>query len=185
MAAIGVAVAYRMVRVTGDRAVMVFVPPAFAVFGGVHVHFQQLVVAFPAMLYVLARYPRVRVLAGTGMSLAMIPWNVIGVSLLAGLAPLLVGAFCALTIGRRAGMTLGLAAAAIVLAIFAFAYAGFGPAEAHPLAHVYPPGALAETSWGDFSHAALMRPSPLMQLLRIPTLLGMALGLTSIACARR
>jgi hypothetical protein len=53
----------------------------------------------------------------------------------------------------------------------------------HFTAHQYPADALAEQSWGDFSRAALMRPSALMQWLRLPTLAGMACGLLAIAGA--
>ncbi len=186
MAALGVGVAMRLRRLTGDAAAMVLIPPAFGVFGGVHVHFQQLAIAFPAVLYVFARYPQVRTLAGSGLALAMIPWNVMSSSALVGLSPLLVGTFGALTVGRRRGLVLSGVAALIGLSLLALAYAGLGPPPAHFVAHDYPPGALAETSWGDFSRATLMRPSLMMQWLRVPTLAGIACGLAAIvrvACA--
>ena len=110
MVAVGVAVALRLRKLTGDGAVIVLIPPAFGVFGGVHVHFQQLAIAFPAVLYVYVRYPQVRTLAASGLALAMIPWNVMSASLLAGLSPVLTGAFGALTIGRRAGLAFSIAA---------------------------------------------------------------------------
>ena len=180
MVALGVAVAARLRARTGDAALMVIVPPAFAVLGGVHVHFQQIAVAFPALLYALVRYPHLRRLAGGGLVFAMIPWNVLGATVLAGAAPLLAGAFGALALGRRAGLIVSLAAAGIVLSLLAFAMLGLGPAEAHFVARTYPPGALAELSWADFSHAALMRPSAMMQWLRIPTLAGLACGLFAL-----
>jgi hypothetical protein len=183
MVVLGVAVALRLYRAAGDRAVMVLVPPAFAVFGGVHVHFQQLMIAFPAVLYVWARYPRVRTLAATGLALAMIPWNVISSTVLAGLSPLLVGTFGNVALGRRGGVLLALVAAGIGFSLLALALLGFGPAPVHFVAHAYPPGGLAETSWGDFSRAILMRPSLLMQWLRLPTLIGLACGLVAIARA--
>ena len=55
--------------------------------------------------------------------------------------------------------------------------------EAHFVARAYPPNALAELSWGDFSRVALARPSVMMQWLRIPTMAGLACGLLSIAWA--
>jgi len=180
MLVLGVVVANRLRATNGDAAVMVIVPPAFALFGGVHVHFQQIAVAFPAIVYVAVRNPRVRTLASTGLALAMIPWNVMGASVLAGLAPLLAGGFGALTLGRRAGLALGVGAACVVLSVVGLAVAGFGPAPVHFVPHAYPPGALAELSWGDFSRAALMRPSAMMQWLRLPTLAGLACGLLAI-----
>ncbi|HYW54372.1 MAG TPA: glycosyltransferase 87 family protein [Dongiaceae bacterium] len=180
MVALGVAVAVRLRALTGDAAVIVLIPPAFGVFGGVHVHFQQLAVAFPAILYVYARYPRVRALAAGGLGLAMIPWNVMSSTVLAGLSPLLAGAFGLLTVGRRGGLALSAAAALIGFSLLALALAGLGPPPAHFVAHAYPPGALAEASWGDFSRSTLMRPSLMMQWLRVPTLVGIASGLAAI-----
>jgi hypothetical protein len=180
MLVLGVVVANRLRLMTGDPAVMVIVPPAFALFGGVHVHFQQIAVAFPAILYVSLRYPRVRTLASTGLAFAMIPWNVLGASALAGFAPLLAGGFGALTLGRRAGLVFALCAACIVLSVVGLAVAGLGPPPAHFVPHAYPPNSLAELSWGDFSRATLMRPSAMMQWLRLPTLAGLACGLLAI-----
>jgi hypothetical protein len=180
MLTVGVVIAYRLWRSTGDAALMVIVPPAFAVFGGVHVHFQQLAIAFPAMLYVLAKYPQARVLAGTGIALAMIPWNVMSSMVLSGLSPLLVGAFCRETIGERRGLVLTFVSAIIALSLLALAYMGLGPPTVHFVAHAYPPNALAEASWGDFSRAALARPSLLTQWLRLPTMIGLGCGLVAI-----
>jgi hypothetical protein len=185
MSAIGILVAMRLRRVMHDPVPIVLIPPSFAVFGGVHVHFQQLAIAFPAIIYVLTAFPRVQMLAGSGLAMAMIPWNLMTGPLFAGIAPVLVGLFCMLTIGRRAGLVLSLSSAAICLSVLALAYLGVGPAQAHFVPHAYPPNALAEASWGDFSHAALMRPSLLMQWLRLPTLAGLGCGLAAIALSAR
>jgi hypothetical protein len=180
MVALGVAVAVRLRKLTGDAAVIVLIPPAFGVFGGVHVHFQQLAIAFPAVLYVYARYPQVRALAASGLALAMIPWNVMSSTVLAGLSPVLAGAFGWLTVGRRGGLVFSAGAALIGFSLLALALAGLGPPPAHFVPHAYPPGALAEASWGDFSRSTLMRPSLMMQWLRVPTLAGIACGLAAI-----
>jgi Glycosyltransferase family 87 len=180
MIALGVAVAYRLWRASGDAAVLVFVPPAFAVFGGVHVHFQQLAIAFPAFLYVCVRHPQARALAATGLALAMIPWNVMSSTVLAGLSPLLVGTFSGLTLGRRRGLVLASLAAGMGLSLLVLATLGLGPPVVNFVAHPYPPGALAEAGWGDFSRATMMRPSILMQWLRMPTMAGLACGLWAL-----
>ncbi len=73
-----------------------------------------------------------------------------------------------------------LVAAGFGLSLLALALLGFGPPPNHFTAHAYPPDGLAESSWGDFSRAALMRPSLLMQWLRLPTLVGLACGLVAI-----
>lgn len=183
MVVLGVAVAYRLWRATGDRAVMILIPPAFAVFGGVHVHFQQLAVAFPAILYVYARYPQVRTQAATGVTLAMIPWNVISSSMLTGFTPILVGLFARVTLGERRGLVLTCIAAVIAVSLLLLALAGFGPPTVHFVARSFPPNSLAENSWGDFSRVALARPSLLLQWLRLPTLVGLGLGLFAVTRA--
>jgi hypothetical protein len=180
MVVAGAWVAVRIRVITGDRAALVLVPPAFALFGGVHVHVQQIAVAFPAALYVGARFPQVRTLAATGVSLAMIPWNVVCSSATAGCAPILVGAFAALRIGKRTGLILAVTAGTIALSLLVLALAGLGPAETHFVAGAYPPQGLAEASWGDFTRTSLMRSSLLMQWLRIPTLTGLACVLVAI-----
>jgi hypothetical protein len=176
----GIVVALRVWRTSGEGAALVLIPPAFAVFGGVHVHFQQLAIAFPAILAVAVRTPRRRGLASTGVALAMIPWNVISASLMTVFTPLVVGWFGYITLGARRGLVLTLAAAAISLSVLVLALTGFGPGATHFVAAVYPPSALAERSWGDFSRAILARPSVLMQWVRVPVLTGLALGLTAI-----
>ncbi|MGH7684724.1 MAG: glycosyltransferase 87 family protein, partial [Vulcanimicrobiaceae bacterium] len=180
MMAAGIAIAWRVRRMTADDAVMVLVPPAFAVCGGVHVHFQQLVVAFPAILYAMVRFPRIRLAAASGLALVMIPWNVMGTTLLAGAIPVLVGSFCAATTGRRTGVVLSAFSGCVVISIFLLIYLGLGPVEHAFVAHHYAPEGLAETSWADFSRAALGRPSILMQWLRVPTLTGLVCGLVAI-----
>jgi hypothetical protein len=183
MTVAGIAVALRVWRTTGDAAALVLVPPAFAVFGGVHVHFQQLAIAFPAILAIGVRAPRLRGLAFTGVALAMIPWNVISASLMTGFIPVIIGWFGYLSFGARRGLVLTLVAAAISISVLLLALAGFGPGATHVVAAVYPPDALAERSWGDFSRAILARPSVLMQWLRVPVLAGLALGLTALTRA--
>jgi Glycosyltransferase family 87 len=180
MIVLGVVVAHRWRALTGDAALMVIVPPAFAVLGGVHVHFQQIAVAFPALLYAIVRYPRVRTWAAGGLIFAMLPWNVLGSTLLSGCAPLLAGTLGAHVLGRRAGLVAAVCAAAVVLSLLLFALVGLGPPPVHFVPRVYPGNALAELSWGDFSHLSLMRPSLMMQWLRVPTMLGLAFGLAAL-----
>jgi hypothetical protein len=183
MVAAGVIVAHRMWRASGDVAALVLIPPAFAVFGGVHVHLVQIVVAFPAILAVHAHYPRLRNIAATGVTLAMIPWHVISASVMTGFTPLLVGWFARATMDARRGLILTGVAAAIAISVLGLAWAGFGPGDTHFVPHIYPPDALAESSWGDFSRAILARPSLLLQWMRVPVLAGLGLGLIAITRA--
>jgi hypothetical protein len=183
MAIVGVTVAVRLWLARGDRAALVIVPPAFAVFGGVHVHATQLVVAIPALLAVYVGFPHLRRLAATAVTFVMIPWNIVSGSVLAGTAPVLVGWFARTTMDARRGLVLAGIAAAIVVSVLVLAIGGAGPGVTHFVPHAYPSNALAEESWGAFSRAVLERSSPLMQWLRVPVLAGLALGLFVITRA--
>ena len=183
MTVIGIVVAYRLWHATGERAALVLLPPAFAVFGGVHVHFQQLAVAFPALLFVYARYPQLRRLTATAVTVTMIPWNVMSASVMTGFTPFLVGWFARTTMDARRGLVLTAIAAAIGFSVLALSLAGFGPTDSGFVGRAYPPGGLAEESWGDFSRAVLSRPSVLLQWLRVPVLVGLAMGLVAITRA--
>lgn len=183
MLILGIVVAQRLWRSSGNRAALVLVPPAFAVFGGVHVHLHQLAIAFPAILGIYASHPRLRNLAATGISLALVPWNVVSATVMTVFTPLLVGWFAYLTMGPRRGLVLTVIAMAIALSVLALALTGFGPGDTPFVAQAYPPDALAEESWGAFSRAVLARPSVLMQWLRLPVLVGLALGLVALTRA--
>jgi hypothetical protein len=179
----GLVVARRMWRSTGDRVALVLVPPAFAMFGGVHVHYQQLAIAFPALLWVYAHDPRRRTLAATAVTLAMIPWNIFGGSLMIGFTPLLVGWFARVTMGARRGLALVALATVIAMSVLALALTGLGPRATHFVAHHDAPTALAEANWARFSRSELSRPSVLLQWLRVPVMLGLGMGLIAIARA--
>ena len=183
MLILGIVVAQRLWRSSGNHAALALVPPAFCVFGGVHVHLSQLVIAFPAILSIYASHPRARNLAATGITLAMVPWSAVSASVMTGFTPLLVGWFAYITMGPRRGLVLTVIAMGIAISVLALALAGFGPGDAHFVARTYPPDALAEASWGAFSRSVLARPSVLMQWIRVPVLAGLAMGLIALTRA--
>jgi hypothetical protein len=162
---------------------LVLIPPAFAVFGGVHIHLAQIVIALPTFAYICMRYPIVRNVTGVGMTFTMIPWNVLSASVMTGFTPFLVGIFGRAMLGARRGLILTLVAAAIALSVLVLAVKGLETPTVTFVGKAYPPNALAEASWAPFSHAVLGHYSVLMQLLRIPTLVGLALGLTGTVMA--
>jgi len=73
------------------------------------------------------------------------------------------------------GEELGYLGVLLALALF-----GFGPAPVHFVPHTFPADGLAELSWGEFSRAALMRPSLMMEWLRFPTIAGLGCGLLAL-----
>jgi hypothetical protein len=183
MTVVGVIVAVRLVHREKSLVPAVLVPPAFGVFLGVHVHYHQLAIAFPAMFYAMTRAPQVRTLAGAGIAAAMLPWDTIVAPGLVGMWMVIAGVFGRSAFGMRGGvlLTLVVAAFAIGTSLVAFLWPSLGAGGAPFVAHPYPPGALAEMSWADFSRQELSRSSPLLLCLRAPTILGVACGLIAIA----
>jgi hypothetical protein len=183
MACLGVLVAARLVHRENSLVPAVLIPPAFGVFLGVHVHYHQLAIAFPAMLYVMVRANRGRALAGGGIAAAMLPWDTIVAPALVAMWMLIAGGFGRFAFGPRWALVPTLAAAAFVIgtSLAAFLWPALGAGGAPFVAHPYPPDALAEVSWADFSRQELSRSSPLLLWLRAPTILGIACGLAAIA----
>jgi hypothetical protein len=185
MTLLGIVVAVVFVHRDGDLVPAVLIPPAFAVFLGVHVHYHQLALAFPAMLYVFVRSERWRPLAASALVVAMLPWDTIVVPALVAVWCVLAFAFGRYAFGPRAAMPIaaGTAAFAAAVTIVAFLHPALGAGAPPFVAHPYPAGALAEASWADYSRQELSRASPLLFALRAPTIVGIALGLAAVAGA--
>jgi hypothetical protein len=75
MLVLGVAVAQRLARTTGNAAFLVVTPPAFAVFGGTFIHVTQIAVALPcALLFGTVAARRERIVAFIALLLLAVPW---------------------------------------------------------------------------------------------------------------
>jgi hypothetical protein len=85
MAGCGVAFAGRLAAKLDDRAVLLLLPPAFAVAGGTYVHVHQMAFALPLLLLLLARRPRLRALTVAAVIALAIPWETLGE--LSGIGP--------------------------------------------------------------------------------------------------
>jgi hypothetical protein len=183
MTCFGVLVAARLVHRDRNLALAVLIPPAFGVFLGVHVHYHQLAIAFPAMLYVMVRPGAVRGLAAGALVAAMLPWATIVAPALIGSWTLIAGGFGRFAFGARPALLIALTVAgfAVGTSLVAFLWPALGAGAAPFVAHHYPPDALAEVSWADFSRQELSRSSPLLLWLRMPTIIGVACGLAAIA----
>ncbi|BDE07001.1 hypothetical protein WPS_22770 [Vulcanimicrobium alpinum] len=185
MTLLGIVAAERFVRRDGDAAAAVLIPPAFAVFLGVHVHYHQLALAFPAMLFVLVRYERWRSIAGGGLVAAMLPWDTIIAPFLIGVWTMLAAIVGRFVYGPRPALWLaaGTALFAVGISLAAFLHPALGGGASYFTPHPYPPDGLAETSWSNYSRQVLSRTSPLFMIMRMPTVLGLLAGIVAIGGA--
>jgi hypothetical protein len=69
-----VIVARRLRARSGAHEILVLVPPAFALFGGPFLHTSQIAVAVPALLVLIHRFPKRRVLLSMALLILAIPW---------------------------------------------------------------------------------------------------------------
>lgn len=71
----GIVVGGLLAKKFNDNAFLVLIPPAFAVFGGVFVHIQEISLALPGALLMHSRGDRnTRILAGGAVLLVAVPW---------------------------------------------------------------------------------------------------------------
>jgi hypothetical protein len=177
MVVLGTLCAGGMTQRTGNKAFLVAVPPAFAVFGGAFIHATQMAAALPAAA-LLAQYaqPRYRTIAVVALLALTVPWGwVISPAFL--VAPLVPVAYLAWVWWRenlRATLVAGCAAATLAGVLVTFA------GMTHATAHVVTPpidARLAEASWSIFAQS-MSTHSIATWLARVPTWLALSLLLT-------
>jgi hypothetical protein len=170
-AVVGVWVAARLRRKFG-LAALAFVPPAFAVFGGLYVHFSQAVLAIPAYLMALREVPIRFVWLPAAIFVLAVPWLA-----LAGFPPFGI-ALVALAIAysrdiedERRGLRLGLASAALLVVFFAL---GSTMIDVHASSfHLEAAqSSLAETAWSRYVEWRDPKPSRLFLMLELPTIVA-------------
>ncbi len=182
MLALGAFVGVRLARSFDDPALLVLVPAAFAVIGGVHVHVQQVAWAFPAWLLIAGRVPRARIPIAVAFAFAMVPWSQLARPETLCVAVAGSGILArTLLVGRR---WTTLALVPVGVAAVAVAVAAWAPPSVPYLAHPYPAGSLAEVSWADYLAQIFVRHDWLRLWLRVPTWSGIALaGATLVSVA--
>jgi hypothetical protein len=165
-------------------AALALVPPAFAVFGGVYVHFSQVAFAIPAFLLMAGApsarrawlLPAIFVLAVPWLALVDFPPFALALALLA-----LV--YARDVQGRRWGAPLGLASAALLVVFFAV---GLGlidvPRPAFHAENVR--GSLAEDGWTRYVRWRDAKPSPLLLMVELPTVLAFGACLAGLVSGR-
>lgn len=188
---LGLALARRLARETGQVAFIPFIPAAAAVVGGPYVHLHQIAAAMPATLLCAARAPVRRRAFVWAVVLLAVPW---GRFLDLRSALLFVGVACAVLVWQLEGRSPG-KAIATALASMAFVYAaliavGQRSFDDTALAGFGDPTLLASSIWATFIRAIHypLRTDVTFLVMKIPTYLGLGLlayGVTSWAFAHR
>lgn len=155
-------------RVTGERAFLAAIPPAFAAIGGPFIHIHQMAAALPAALLALAHLPQRRPFLGTAILLLAIPWS--HFFLLDHLTPVVLAiAFLIATRVLQLAPVLGIACSGSIALLLWLAPFGFTPPLAVAPPPTPPPDALAEASWGPYVTARHSGNALLFLGLKLPT----------------
>jgi hypothetical protein len=173
MTAFGIVAALRLARSFGDAAMIVLMPPAFALLGGSFVHTGEIAAAIPACLLLLTYAQAYRGWIFAALLLLAVPW-MYATSIAIFLAPIFPIAYLTYALWRRERVAaLGAAFASFAVLLILFSMASV-PAPHLVATHVYPPidPRLAEASWRQFVLGNSTN-RPVMWLLRLPTWIGL------------
>jgi hypothetical protein len=184
MIALGIVVAVRLRPRYGDVAVAL-VPPAFAVFGGVHIHLQQLALAIPAFFLIApALQGTLRAWFVATISVAAVPWLLIApFPMLFPLVGVLAVVFARRMAVPRIAFPLGLAMFTAATGMFV---AVAGTRHAGDAISATPPGnPLAEVSWSGYVTALNAQPDPWLWFLKAPTFCAFAIAFGIIVARLR
>jgi hypothetical protein len=187
MSVVGILAGLRLGRRYGNPALVLLVPPAFALLGGSFVHTGEVAAAVPAALCLFA-HGRCRAWLFLALILLAIPW-MLATSAAMFLAPLYPAAYLAYALWQRdrtLGLAVGAASFALIVGLFSLAALPGGHGSAGSQA-VHPPidPRLAEYGWRQLVLGNTTN-KPVMWLLRLPTWAGLlAFAGTAIALARK
>ncbi len=174
MIVLGVLVALRLARRYDDPALILLVPPAFALLGGSFVHTVEIAAAVPACLVLFARSQSYRGWLFGALILLAVPW-MLATSAALFLAPIFPAGYLtyALWRGDRAWLPrVALASFAAIAALFLLSSFPATHALAHNGIHPAIDPRLAEASWRALVLSNTTN-RPVMWLLRFPTWVGL------------
>jgi hypothetical protein len=176
-------VAGMLYRKSGNGAFLAWIPPAFAVFGGVFVHLTQAAVALPAAILILSyEEHRRRTAAIVALLLIAFPWRM-SVSPAALLAPLFPIGYIGWSVFRhnvKAAVVAG-AVAAIMIVVIDRSYIAAGGLHQAAAAGTIIDARLAEAPWREYLQLH-WAPTATSWLVRAPTWLALAL-LLGLVCS--
>lgn len=163
----------------------VFIPPAFAVFGGTFIHITQAAAALPAALAIWSGFPNARRALLPAMIALMIPWG----ALVPVLMPFTVFAAGVLVLTLTGGgiVTLRWMLATSVAATFALLLYAAAPVHSAAVAADRPQlsSHLAEAAWSQYSWTRDSASSIWLTLLKLPTWYGLGAVLAIAALLQR
>jgi len=185
MLVLGVAAAGMLAKCLRNDALVVCVPPAFAVFGGTFIHVTQVAAALPAAVLLANLSGKRRALAIVALLLLAVPW-LWAISPALIVAPIVPAGFLAWRYWNEsptAFLVAAFASAAMLLGLSSLASVHHN-GGAHVLSLAIDPN-LAEYSWSQFTQQSSTS-SLASWMLRLPTWLGLGLLLVllGLSCTR-
>ncbi len=174
MTALGVVTGTVLARRYEEPALIVLVPPAFALLGGTFVHTGEIAAAVPACLVLLTRAREHRTWIFAALILLAIPW-MMATSAALFLAPIFPAAYLTYALWRNdRTAVLGTAVVSFAAIAVLFSLAGYSqhylPSVRHVDAAIDP--RLAEASWRQFVLGNTTN-NPVTWLLRLPSWIGL------------
>jgi hypothetical protein len=166
---------------TGLTALLVLVPPAFAVFGGPFVHVQQLAIAIPAALFLACTRLQSARFGAVAVMLLCAPWPSVGF-LISNLALVAVTVFVLATGLLNVTAIRGVLASAAALVSLIALHGMLNGIPAPPIGPLDPAqgAALAENGWRRYVEASLHSDIVTHMVAKLPGWIG--LTLIALAC---
>ena len=177
----GIVVGGTLYRKSGNGVFLAWVPPVFAVFGGVFVHLTQIAVALPAAILILvSEERRRRAMALLALLLLSFPWRM-SVSPAALVAPIFPIGYIAWSTFRQQARAAVVAGAIAALMMVAIDHSYLAVPARHPVAYAGTiiDARLAEAPWREYLQLH-WGPTATSWLVRAPTWLALALLLSLV-----
>jgi hypothetical protein len=171
MLGIGIFAGQRLAEITGRRELLVFIPTAFSVIGGPHVHIFQIAAAVPAALVLYCALPKFRRSLAVALMLLAVPWIYASfLGRLSTVCAIAVSAFLCLQFFRARPFIIAALSCGIGLALMLIAsWIVVLPDVTTALARSSSPSALAQESWGAYLDATRSANAAILAWGRVPT----------------
>lgn len=183
MVLLGVVVAARLAGTSGDSAYLVLTPPAFAMFGGVHVHISQLIVAALPLLVLAAHRAPSRSILTLAVIFLMLPWQLLLYPLLMLAGPLATTTFAISMRGSWRAFAAIVVPIGMIAGVVFLVWSGHAPHASFFVPREYPADSLVQVEWQDYVRAMYSSTDLLSLWLRVPNWIGAAIGLSVLTNA--
>jgi hypothetical protein len=176
MAGLGIAAGRIAAAKTGNQALLLLVPPAFAALGGTFIHVQQLAIALPAALVLSATRIREARLCAVAVMLLALPWSATAFLMLNLPAVLAVIFLLTIDLFGHSPIRAALATAATT-AVIAGLLVGLGTFPMPAIGPLDPAqsAALAEVSWRSYVEATFHANVVAYMAAKLPSWCGLTI----------